>query len=58
MEITVYNNSIEVFSGTLSEFLLDNDNDQYLSDICKQLKTNNIIEFVELSGTWRIERAN
>jgi phosphoribosylformylglycinamidine (FGAM) synthase PurS component len=58
MEITVYNNSIEVFSGTLSEFLLDNDNDQYLSDICKQLETNNIIEFVELSGTWRIERAN
>jgi hypothetical protein len=58
MEITVYNNNIRVFSGTLSEFLSDNDNDQYLTDICKQLEASGSIEFIELSGTWRIERAN
>jgi hypothetical protein len=54
MFITVYNDNIKVFEGTLSDFLSDNDNDEWLTDECRKLASVNQIEFNEISGHWKI----
>lgn len=54
MNITVYNDNEKVFTGTLAEFLQDNDNEEWLTEQCEQLNTKNEIEFYEISGHWRV----
>lgn len=56
MIIKVYNDGQEVFNGPLSQFLNDNDNDEWLTEECKKLDTTNRIEFCEISGDWAIEK--
>jgi hypothetical protein len=56
MTIKVYNDDNEVFHGPVSQFLADNDNDEWLTKECKKLETVNQIEFTEISGDWRIEK--
>jgi hypothetical protein len=54
MIITVFNDGNEVFHGSVSQFLADNDNDEWLTEECKKLEHTNQIEFTEISGDWRI----
>jgi len=54
MEITVHNDGNEVFNGSLSQFLEDNDNDEWLTEECGKLDTVDQIEFRAISGDWVI----
>lgn len=54
MNIKVFNDGNEVFSGPLSQFLADNDNDESLVEQCNQLETVDKVEFREISGDWLI----
>lgn len=56
MLIRVLNDGKDVFQGPLSQFLADNDNDEWLTEECKKLDSADIIEFSEISGDWRIEK--
>lgn len=56
MDVKVYNDGQMVFQGPLSQFLADNDNDEWLTEECQQLENVNQIEFREISGDWRVER--
>lgn len=56
MNVKVYNDGKEVFSGSVSQFLADNDNDEWLTKECEKLNKVNHIEFREISGDWRIEK--
>ena len=54
MEITVHNDGNEVFNGSLSQCLEDNDNDEWLTEECSKLDTVDHIEFRAISGDWVI----
>jgi hypothetical protein len=56
MIIKVLCNNENVFKGTLEQFLLDNDNEEWLVNECNNLRNNNKIEFNEISGNWIIEK--
>jgi len=56
MDVRVYNDGKEVFNGPVSQFLADNDNDEWLTEECKKLDSVDTIEFSEISGDWRIEK--
>lgn len=56
MNIKVYNDGKEVFCGPVSQFLEDNDNDEWLTEECSKLNNVNVVEFSEISGDWRIEK--
>jgi hypothetical protein len=57
MTIKVYNDGNEVFHGPLSQFLADNDNDEWLMEECSKLEGVNQVEFSDMhSGDWRIEK--
>jgi hypothetical protein len=45
-----------VFDGSLHQFLLDNDNDEWLTSECEKLIYFENIELNEISGTWIISR--
>ena len=57
MKIIVFNDNKIVFEGSLHQFLLDNQNDEWLTSECEQLKYYENIELNEISGTWIISRA-
>jgi len=54
MNIQVCNNGVGVFNGPASQFLSDNDNDEWLTEECSKLENVDRIEFSELSGDWEI----
>lgn len=55
MLIRVFNDGEEVFVGTLSQFLADNDHDEWLTEECEELKRTGIVELDEMhSGYWLI----
>lgn len=54
MDIKVFNDGEEVFDGPLEQFLLDNDNDEYLVSECAKLNSTDQIELNEFSGHWLI----
>jgi len=54
MKILVTNDANEVFNGSLSQFLADNDNEEWLTEECSKLHTVSQIEFNEISGHWVI----
>lgn len=55
MIIRVINDGNEVFCGTLSQFLADNDHDEWLTEECKALEETGIVELNEMhSGHWVI----
>lgn len=56
MKIKVYNNNELVHDGSLSKFLKDNQNDQWLTHECKQLHNRNKITLQVFSGIWEIEK--
>jgi hypothetical protein len=56
INVDVYCDNQKVFSGLLSEFLADNDNDEGLTQECTALETQNKVELFEISGQWTIER--
>jgi len=56
MEIMVHNDGNEVFNGSLSQFLEDNDNDEWLTEECGKLETVERVEFRAISGDWVIVR--
>lgn len=56
MSVTVYNDGNEVFSGDVAEFLADNGNDEWLTEMCAGLESADRVEFAEISGEWVIER--
>ena len=62
MKIKVYNDSDfsgnyeQIFEGTTEQFLIDNDYDDFVTEQCARLQNENIIEFREISGDWRIEK--
>lgn len=56
MLIRVLNDGKDVFQGPLSQFLADNDNDEWLTEECTKLDSADSIEFREISGDWRIEK--
>jgi hypothetical protein len=55
-EINVFCDNQIVFSGLLSAFLADNDDDEGLMQECAALETQNTVEFFEISGHWVIKR--
>lgn len=57
MKIIVFNDNKIVFEGSLHQFLLDNDNDEWLTSECENLKYYDNIELNVISGTWIISRA-
>ncbi len=56
MDIKVYNDGELVHTGTLAEFLADNDGDEWLTEICAGLENSDRVDFTEISGEWVIER--
>jgi|GEM_PF-2636800 len=54
MNIRVFNDGKEVFTGPISEFLEDNDHDEWLTKECEKLNSTDVVEFREISGDWRI----
>lgn len=57
MNITVYNDGELVHTGTLDEFLSDNDGDEWLVEQCAGLESKGRVEFEDFhSGNWVIER--
>jgi len=56
MKIIAFCDNKIVFEGSLHQFLLDNDNDKWLTRECEQLKYYENIELNEISGTWIISR--
>ena len=56
MIIKVLCDGENVFEGTLKQFLLDNDNEEWLVDECKKLEDYDSISFNEISGEWVIEK--
>lgn len=57
LQVVVYNDGYKVFDGELDRFFKDNQEDEYLLDICQSLLGVNHINFYEYhSGTWKIEK--
>ena len=56
MKIKVYNNNELVHDGSLTKFLQDNQNDQWLTHECKQLNNRNKISLQVFSEIWEIEK--
>jgi len=56
MKIIVYCDNKIVFIGSLYQFLLNNQNDEWLTNECEKLKYYENIELNEIGGTWIISR--
>ena len=57
MDIKVYNDGELVHTGTLAEFLSDNENGEWLAEQCAGLESQHRVEFEDFhSGEWIIER--
>lgn len=58
MNVHIYNDGELVFKGALSQFLADNNNDEWLVKECSRLVTEEAILFHEPSGQWNIVRSD
>lgn len=56
MKVKVFNDDEEVFEGTLDQFLKDNDYDEWLVNLCRDLNHQDKIDFNEHSGHWVIQK--
>lgn len=54
MNVKVYNDGVEVFEGSLVEFLADNENEEWLAEECAKLESADCVEFSEISGQWKV----
>ena len=59
MQVKVYNDGELVHSGSLEEFLADNDHDEWLVEQCAALESQSRVEFDDFhSGNWVVEHAD
>ncbi len=55
--VNVYNEGQKVFNGTVQQFLEDNDNDEWLTQVCENLSEKDIVDFSEYQiGNWVIAK--
>ncbi len=55
--VNVYNEGQKVFNGTVQQFLDDNDNDEWLTQVCEELSKKDVVDFSEYQiGNWIIAK--
>jgi hypothetical protein len=55
--VNVYNEGNKVFNGTVQQFLEDNDNDEWLTQVCEELSKKDVVDFSEYQiGNWIIAK--
>jgi hypothetical protein len=57
LQVVVYHEEKKVFDGELGRFLKDNEDDEYLLDVCQSLSSIDCVVFGDHHiGNWKIER--
>ncbi len=55
--IMVMNDGVIVFEGTVQDFISDNQEDQLVVELCKELENKDVVEHDDVhSGNWVIKK--